>query len=150
MFLTWLIGNYKVVILGVLVAGIYGYIWFLRADVVRHQKETATLQADIAVLDANLKNAKKTIDNLNAGMDQYQVFVNQALDSLKSTQTTIQKQNKQLQKLLDNLAILAIAAKRIMDAPIIPFFTDNAVGGGAILISVDNGAYMYRMPPGPR
>lgn len=150
MFLTWLIGNYKVVALGVLIAGIYGYIWFLRADVNRHQEEAEKLKADVAALEGNLANAKKSIDEMHKGMNQYQVFVNQALDALKFTQTRIQVQNNRLQKILDNLAILAVAAKRIVDAPVIPFFLDNTMGGDAVLISVDNGVYLYRVQTGDR
>ena len=150
MFGAWLIGNYKSVALLLLIAGIAGYITYLRADVKKHELEVIAQAKDINTLKIDLDNTKAGIDNMKEGMKTFQVFVGQALESMKTTQNKIAAQNKSLQRALDNLAVLATLAQRIIDAPTIPFFMADNVLGGAVLVGIDNGAYRYRMlPPVP-
>jgi septal ring factor EnvC (AmiA/AmiB activator) len=154
MFLAWLIGNYKIVGLLALILSVAGYVTYLRADVKKHELEVATQKLevtaqkkDIDTLKADLGNAKVGIENMKEGMNAFQIFVNQALDSMKVTQGVIASQNKQLQRTLDNLAVLAAMARRIVDAPTIPFFMGDNVVIGTILVGIDNGAYRYRLLP---
>jgi len=154
MFLAWLVGNYKSIGLLLLITGVAGYVTYLRADVKKHELEVAEQKLEVIIqkknidiLKTDLDNAKIGIDNMKEGMKSFQVFVNQALDSMKATQGIIASQNKQLQRTLDNLAVLAAMARRIVDAPTIPFFMGDNVVVGTILVGIDNGAYRYRMLP---
>jgi hypothetical protein len=154
MFLAWLIGNYKSIGILLIISGVAGYVTYLRADVKKHELEVATQKLevisqkkDIDTLKTDLGNAKVGIDNMREGMKSFQVFVNQALDSMKVTQGIIASQNKQLQRTLDNLAVLAEMARRIVDAPTIPFFMGDNLVMGTILVGIDNGAHRYRMLP---
>jgi hypothetical protein len=148
MILAWLTGNYKGVVLFVLIASVAGYVVFLRADVRKHEAETVALKADIATLKSNLEATQNAVKAMDEGMRNFQTFVNQALESVKVTQRKISDQNKVLQRALDNIAVLAATAMRILDAPIIPFFmaTDNAAGG-TVLLGVDNGVHYFRVLP---
>ena len=154
MFLAWLVGNYKSIGLLLLITGVAGYVTYLRADVKKHELEVAEQKLEVIIqkknidiLKTDLDNAKIGIDNMKEGMNAFQIFVNQALDSMKVTQGIIASQNKQLQRTLDNLAVLAAMARRIVDAPTIPFFMGDNVVVGTILVGIDNGAYRYRMLP---
>lgn len=149
MFLAWLAGNYKAVGMFALIAGVAGYIWFLRADVRKHEAEAVALKADVATLKENLRKTEGAVKAMDDGMKNFQSFVNAALDSVQLTQRRIAAQNKVFQATLDNLAVLAAAARRIIDAPTIPFFMDNAVRSE--LVGIDNGVYHFRvLPPGSR
>ena len=151
MFLAWLISNWKGVVLFAMIAAVAGYIWFLQADVRRHEAEATALQTDVATLKKNLAATENAIKAMGEGMRTFRSLVDQAIESSKATQRQITDQNWLLQRALDNVAFLAAKAQRILDAPIIPFFlpTDNSVRGGAALIGVDNGVHHYRLlPPG--
>ena len=150
MFLTWLISNYKGIILFSLIASVAGYVYFLRASVDKQALAIDARKKEIAVLSKDLEQSKDAIENMNKGMKNFRTFVEQALLSMKKTQDKIAKENKQFQAMLDNLSVLATIAERIIDAPQIPFFMGDNVVGGSILISNDNGVSRYRMlPPMP-
>lgn len=146
---AWLIGNYKVVTVAALVAATFGYIWYLRGDIARHDREVAALQKNLATADADIAKAQAAIKAMESGLQQYQTFVNEALDALKSVQIRIARENQNLGARLDNvIKDRAIKAERIKDAPIIPFW-DNTSSGGDIRIGVNDGVYHYRMRSHP-
>lgn len=147
LFWAWVIGNYKGIGLLLLIAGVAGYVAILRHSVQKQELAIAAREADIATLKKDLDNAKVAISSMKEGMKTFQGFVNEALVSLKTTQNKINTQNRNLQRALDNIAIIAVAAKRILDAPTVPFFMGDNVAGSAILLGVDNGVYRFGVLP---
>lgn len=153
---AFLLVNWKPVGLLLLVLGVGGYVKWLKYDVdrqkVKVQEQQALVKAldnDIVVLKADLVTAKAAIGMIDEGVRQYQQYVQKALASVKASQNRISAENARLGGLLDNLVIPATDAKRIEDAPKIPFFIDNA-RVPAVLLGVRDGVYCYRMPPRPR
>lgn len=140
-FLAWALNNWKAVFLFALISAVAGYIWYLRADVMRHEKSELALRQDIETLKADLGTAKTAIGSLKDGLSQTQAFVNSALESVKAVQARIGRENKALQARLDNIVVAAREARRIEDAPAVQFFTD--------LVGIDNGVYRYRVRPSP-
>jgi hypothetical protein len=154
---VWLLSfvgnNWKPIGLLIIIAGVMGYITVLRADIKKHDAEinrqkleSTIFQTNIAVLKNDVETAKLAIESINEAVERYQQYVQESLSAVKESHKKIQIQNTLLQTSLDNLAILAMAAVRILDAPKIPFFfaSDNTV---PILINVDNGVYHYRLLP---
>lgn len=131
LILAWVINNWKVVGASILVLTIAGYIGFLSLKVSSLESAKAKQAAEIASVRGNLSVALGAIDNVNAAVRQYQKFVNASLASLKNVQGRIADENRRLGAMLDNLAIQATAARRIVDAPRVPFFVgDNLVVTG--------------------
>jgi len=142
LILKFLAENWKAVTVGVAIFAIVGYISVLRASVDRNEKKAKALAADIATVQGDLKKSNAAIENMAKGMEQYKKFVDLSLSFVKATQATISRQNVKLDKLLDSLAIAAMNAKGISDAPKIKFFMQDNTSE---LISIDNGVYRYRM-----
>ena len=156
LILSFLGNNWKPVGLLVLVLSVGGYVKWLKYDVDRQKAKVAEQQAlvkaldnDIGVLKTDLSNAKYAIEEIDKGVRQYQLYVQKALASVKVSQNRISEENTRLGKLLDNLVIPATDARRIEDAPKIPFFTDNAATP-AVLLRVRDGVYYYRVSASPR
>jgi len=142
LIIQFLLKNWKAVGVGVAIFAIIGYISVLRASVDRNEKKAKALAADIATVQGDLKKSNAAIENMAKGMEQYKKFVDLSLSFVKATQATISRQNVKLDKLLDSLAIAAMNAKGISDAPKIKFFMQDNTSE---LISIDNGVYRYRM-----
>jgi hypothetical protein len=156
MILSFLGNNWKPVAIIALILGIGGYVKWLKYDVDRQKAKVAeqqelvkALDNDIGVLKADLENAKYAIEEIDKGVRQYQQYVQRALASVKASQNRISEENARLGMLLDNLAGPATDARRIEDAPKIPFFTDN-VAAPAVLLGVRDGVYYYRVSAGSR
>jgi hypothetical protein len=148
---AFLLANWKPVGLLVLVLSVGGYVKWLKYDVDRQKTRVQeqqllvkALDNDIAVLKTDLSTAKAAIGEIDKGVRQYQQYVQKALASVKASNNRISSENARLFHLLDNLAIPAAAARRIQDAPEIPFFTP------AVLLGVRDGVYHFRVSAGPR
>lgn len=143
--------NWKPVGLVLLILGIGGYIVILRNSIAKQEALVEALKTDITTVKGDLEKSNAAIKFMADGMEQYKNFVDLSLDSIKQTQNIIAKQNMKFLKVMDNLAILAQEARRIQDAPRIPFFmSEDAQENKSIPVSVDNGVYRYRMlPPAP-
>jgi hypothetical protein len=157
LILSFLGNNWKPVAIIALILGIGGYVKWLKYDVDRQKARVAeqqmlvrALDNDIAVLKTDLSNAKYAIGEIDKGVRQYQLYVQKALASVKASQNRISEENARLGKLLDNLVGPATDAKRIEDAPKIPFFTDNVAAVPAVLLGIRDGVYHFRVSPGPR
>lgn len=155
LILTFLGNNWKPVAIIALILGIGGYVKWLKYDVDRQKAKVAeqqllvkALDNDIGVLKTDLESAKYAIGEIDKGVRQYQLYVQKALASVKASQNRISEENARLGILLDNLVGPATDARRIEDAPKIPFFTDN-VAAPAVLLGVRDGVYHYRVPAGP-
>lgn len=142
----WAIRNYKAVLLCVVIGSIAGYIWLLQGRVASAEKANEELTADLGTVQSDLESALSGIDNVNAALRQYQKWVAASLDSVKKANSKIAENNERMGKILDNLTIRASEARRIVDAPKIPFFMDVDVKVPAELISSDNGVFRFRMP----
>jgi hypothetical protein len=156
LILSFLGNNWKPVAIIALILGIGGYVKWLKYDVDRQKAKVAeqmqlvkALDNDIGVLKTDLSNAKYAIGEIDKGVRQYQQYVQRALASVKASQNRISEENARLGKLLDNLVIPATDARRIEDAPRIPFFTDN-VATPAVLLGVRDGVYHFRVSASPR
>ena len=144
--LLWALKYWKEVALSAIILGIGGYILVLRASVNNLEKENVIREQNISTLTTDLENAKAGIDNVNAAVVQYQKYVAASFASVERTQKKISTENRQLQAMLDNIAMAAMRAERIIDAPRIPFFTE-ARAVPLDFIGMDNGAYVYRVRP---
>jgi hypothetical protein len=126
----------------ILILGIGGYIWYLRADVVRHEKENTQLREGIAVVNGDLQRAKAAISNIEEAMKQYQKWTEKSIAGLKDTNARISMQTNLIRKILDNLVVPATEARRIIDAPRVPFFAPDGYDN---LVSMDNGVFTFRV-----
>ncbi len=139
--------NWKPVGLVLLVLSIGGYITILRHSVAKQEAMVKALKVDIVTVQGDLVKSNAAIQYMAEGMETYKKFVDLSIDSIKMTQKSINMQNARLLKVLDNLAVAAREARRIQDAPRIPFFMpEDKRESESAPVSVDNGVYRYRMP----
>ena len=126
--MAFLLTNWKPLALLALILGIGGYIQVLKYKVDARDKEIVALRTDVKTLKDDLNIAKAGIGNMDKALAVYGGLVKQSLESLEAVQARIATQNVIFQRELDNVAALAGKAKRIQDAPIVPFFQmDNSL-----------------------
>lgn len=130
--------NWKIVLPIVLALAIGGYIVVLRNSLVKKETTIVALQKDIKTTQEDIVKLKDSVGFMAEGMNEYKKFVDLSIDSIKQSQNSISKQNVKFLKAMDNLVGLAQGARRIQDAPRIPFFMPES---DAVPVGVDNGLY---------
>jgi len=145
----WFLGNWKPIGLLVLIAVVAGYIRVLQYKVDSRDKTISTMEQSIENLGGDLARAKSAISALDNGIATYRSFVTRAINSIRETQAKQIAREHVFQGMLDNLSLQAREARRIEDAPIVPFFMDNVVMYRSVLVAVHGDVYTFRLLRGP-